>query len=222
MSDVPCCGCVMPIEKKLSWLYSLRFGMRLLLLYVLFFTNIIYLKYPNFPSTGACYTDRSFAMSIWQCILHGGVGRGYSFHLWVGVCRWDPKTLGLYQTMYSRKFATLLQTGHLKSLPQTTYESSTHQSISHKNYKTLWLYALSWTKLLENSTLQRATPSSILHNIFNSSLPSSLFSWGSLQLTGNLLLPQQAQSSVLKHFTMGSWIHKILSVSLLCWVKNCE
>lgn len=42
-------------------------------------------------------------------------GRGggvYSFHLWVGVCRWDPKTLGLYQTMYSRKFATLLQTGH--------------------------------------------------------------------------------------------------------------
>lgn len=76
MRDVPCCRCVMPIEKKLSWLYSLRFGMRLLLLYVLFFTNIIYLKYPNFRSTGACYTDRSFAMSIWQCTLHGGRGGG--------------------------------------------------------------------------------------------------------------------------------------------------
>ena len=76
MSDVPSCRCVMPIEKKLSWLYSLRFGMKLLLLYVLFFTNIIYLKYPNFRSTGACYTDRSFAMSIWQCILHGEGGGG--------------------------------------------------------------------------------------------------------------------------------------------------
>lgn len=70
VSGVPCCRCVIPIEKKLGWWYSLRFGMRVLLLYVLFFTNIIYLKYPNFPSNSACYTDCSFAMSIWQCILH--------------------------------------------------------------------------------------------------------------------------------------------------------
>lgn len=76
MSDVACCRCVMPIEKKLSWWYSLTFGMRLLLLYVFSFTNIIYLKYPNFPFTGSCYTDCSFAMSIWQCILHGGGGEG--------------------------------------------------------------------------------------------------------------------------------------------------
>ena len=61
--------------------------MRLLLLYVLFFTNIIYLKYPNFPFTGACYTDRSFATSI-------------------------DNVYFMYQTMDSRKFATLLQTEH--------------------------------------------------------------------------------------------------------------
>lgn len=68
--------------------------MRLLLLYVLFFTNIIYLKYPNFRSTGVCYTDRSFSMSIWQCILHGGGGGCIIFIYGWGCAAGTLKPLG--------------------------------------------------------------------------------------------------------------------------------
>ena len=41
--------------------------------------------------------------SQWQC----GPGGGYFRNFWVGMCRWDPGTLNLYQSVVQLNFATL-------------------------------------------------------------------------------------------------------------------
>ena len=39
--------------------------------------------------------------------LPGGGGGGYFRNFWVGMCRWDPGTLSLYQSWFQLDFATL-------------------------------------------------------------------------------------------------------------------